>query len=280
MIEHKEPFNPQAYWEDRLRVHPDITGVGYLGLSPRFVEIQYYSRKLQVERALQRIGLTDLSNCSVLDVGSGTGIWLDFWHQHGAQHVTGLDFAQPSIHRLKREFPDDLIIQADLSVIPLPLNVTTRFDIISAFDVLLHIVDPDHLRRAIANLATHCTPGGWLIIFDPITCDRGYVPSVSYAIHNKVRSLAEYSKILTEHGFAIETIQPATVFLNNPLEATSHLAFLAYKACWKITRAWGRSNRLSQLIGPYAVKWDQIACHLCSGDSAPTAKILLARKLH
>ncbi|GLV55972.1 hypothetical protein KDH_28160 [Dictyobacter sp. S3.2.2.5] len=280
MVEHQESFNPQTYWEDRLRAYPGITGVGYLGFSPQFVEMQYYVRQLQVERILQQVGLTDLAQASVLDVGSGTGIWLDFWHRHGAKHVTGLDFAQPSIDRLKQQFPDDQVIQADLSVIPLPLAVTAQFDIISAFDVLLHIVDPDRLRCAIANLAAHCAPGGRLLISDPITCGHGYVPKFAYAVHNKVRTLAEYRAILMEYSFEIEVFQPATVFLNNPLEATSYLAFLAYKACWKITRLWGRSRRWSQLIGPHAARWDQIACRLCTGHRAPTAKVLLARKRH
>ncbi|HEY7417111.1 MAG TPA: hypothetical protein VH593_18130, partial [Ktedonobacteraceae bacterium] len=74
----KTPFDAQRYWEERLRAHPDITGVGYLGRSPRFVEMQYRSRKHQLEQALRQYQLSNLSGYSVLDVGSGTGIWLNF----------------------------------------------------------------------------------------------------------------------------------------------------------------------------------------------------------
>src|SRR6266487_2829871 len=116
MIEHEELFNPRHYWEQRLQAYPDITGVGYAGLSPKFVELQYRSRMRQVELALRHHGLADLSKHSVLDIGSGTGIWLNFWHQHGASQVVGLDFAQPSVDRLKAQFPDDVIAHADVSV--------------------------------------------------------------------------------------------------------------------------------------------------------------------
>ncbi len=109
MKDREELFNPQHYWEKRLLAHPDITGVGFLGLSPSFVEYQYHLRRYQVELILRHYGLADLRGRSVLDIGSGTGIWLDFWHRHRASSVAGLDFAQPSIDRLRIQFPNDLI---------------------------------------------------------------------------------------------------------------------------------------------------------------------------
>src|SRR6266849_3652130 len=121
MEEHVEQFNPHRYWEQRLQAHPDITGVGFLGRSPIFVEHQYRLRMYQVELILRHYGLTDLAGRSVLDIGSGTGIWLNFWHQHGASSVAGLDFAQPSIDRLRIQFPNDSIVQSDVSVVPLQM---------------------------------------------------------------------------------------------------------------------------------------------------------------
>ncbi len=279
MVEDEETFDPRHYWEERLRAHPDIKGVGYTSRSPQFLEQQYRSRMSQIELALRHYGLADLAGRAVLDIGSGTGIWLDFWHQHGVGRLVGLDFAQPSIDRLRTQFPGDLIVQADVSVAPLPLPDTMHFDVISAFDVLLHIVDPDGFRRTIANLAYHCAPGGWLIISDPIVRGRGYVPTRSYAVFNEVRSFAEYRDVLVAHGFTVDSIRPATVLLNNPLEASNRLAFLALSAWWKATGLWGRSNMLSSLVGPGAVKADQVACRLFSDGNSPTAKIIFARKL-
>src|SRR5258708_30410398 len=234
-----EIFDPHRYWEERLQAHPGITGVGCGGRSSRFLELQYQSRMRQVELALHHYGLTDLTESSVLDVGAGTGIWLDFWHRHRAERVVGLDFTQTSVDMLKTQFPGDLIVQADLSIIPLSLLDTMRFDIISAFDVLLHIVDPDGLRRAIANLADHCVSGGWLIISDAIVRGQGYVPTRTYAVHNRVRSLTEYREVLEAHGFVIDSIRPATVLLGNPLEAKNRLAYLAFLGFWKATGLWG-----------------------------------------
>jgi 2-polyprenyl-3-methyl-5-hydroxy-6-metoxy-1,4-benzoquinol methylase len=278
MVKQVETFDPLRYWEQRLQAHPGIAGVGYLGLSPKFLEHQYRSRMHQVELALRHYRLADLAGRSVLDIGSGTGIWLNFWHQHRVSRAVGLDFAQPSVDSLKAQFPDDLIIQADASVMPLPLPDTMRFDIISAFDVLLHIVDSDAFRRTIANLAHHSAPSGWLIISDPIVQSQGYVPNRSYAVHNKVRSITEYRDVLEAHGFVIDSVRPATVLLNNPLEAKNQLTFLALSAWWKATVLWGRSDKFASLLGPLAVKADQIACRFCSNGHSPTAKIIFARR--
>src|SRR5712691_3717049 len=279
MKDREELFNPQHYWEKRLLAHPDITGVGFLGLSLSFVEYQYHLRRYQVELILRHYGLTDLAGRSVLDIGSGTGIWLDFWHRHGASSVAGLDFAQPSTERLRKQFTNDLIVQSDVSVVPLSLPDTMHFDVVSAFDVLLHVVDPDSFRRAIANLAHHCKPGGWLMISDPILHGMGYIPTRSYAVHNRVRSIAEYRDVLALHGFAIDSIRPAAVLLNTPLEASNRLAFTALAVWWRATALWGKSDLLASLVGPITTRVDQLACRLYSAGNSPGSKIIVARKL-
>ena len=278
-MEYSETFDPLHYWEQHLQAYPGIKGVGYTSRSTKFLEQQYHSRMHQVELALRHYGLANLAGRSVLDIGSGTGIWLDFWHRHGVERAVGLDFAQPSIETLRARFPDDLIVQADVSKAPLPLSNNMRFDLISVFDVLLHIVDPAKLRSAIVNLAQHCVPGGWLIISDAIVQGQGYVPKRTYAVFNKVRPLGEYHDLLTANGFVIDSIRPATVLLGNPLEAPNRLAFLALSAWWKATGLWGRSKICSGLLGPGAVKADQVACRLFARGIAPTSKIIFARKL-
>jgi 2-polyprenyl-3-methyl-5-hydroxy-6-metoxy-1,4-benzoquinol methylase len=271
-------FNPRSYWEERLSSHPDITGVGFLGRSPQFLEQQYRARMHQVDLVLRHYSLGNLAGHSVLDVGAGTGIWMDFWHQHGAGSVAGLDFTVASIERLRTQFPDDLVVHADVSVVPLSLIENMRFDIISAFDVLLHIVDPILFQHAIANLSEHCAPGGLLIISDPIVQGYGYVPRYTYAVHNVVRSVSEYREVLLKHGFVIDSIWPTTVLLNTPLEAPNHLLFWVLSMWWKGTKCWGYSRLFTNLVGPLLIKADQFACRLCSEGKSPTAKLIIARK--
>lgn len=275
--QHESAFDARGYWEERLLANPGITGVGYLGRAPQFLEVQYRSRKQQLDKALRQYHLIDLSGCSVLDVGSGTGIWLDFWRQHGVARVVGLDFAQQSVDRLKEQFPDLMIVQADLSVSPLPLPEGSRYDIISAFDVLLHIVDPGGFRRAIANLAEHCAPSGWLILSDAIIQGQHYFPT-RHSTYDTVRTLASYREVLEANGFAIHAVRPATVLLNNPLEASNRLTFRAFLAFWKLSGLWGHSNLLSRLLGPAMLAAERLACRLYPDATTPGVKTIFARK--
>ncbi len=275
---HEVAFDPRLYWEQRLAAHPDITGVGHVARSSQFVQLQYRSRVEQLERALRQYGLTNLAHRSVLDVGAGTGIWLDFWKRHGAEQVVGLDFAQPSVDWLRKQFPQQTIVQADLTVSPLPLSADCHFDIISAFDVLLHIVTPDGFQRAIANLARHCAPGGWLLVFDAIVQGQGYVPGHQAYIHNKVRQLAEYRTVLEANGFLLQAVRPVNVLLNTPLEAPNRLAFWGLSANWKASRFWGRSRLLCPLLSPGMLAAERLACRLFAG-APPGSKMLVARKV-
>lgn len=278
-------FDAATYWEQRLGSHPDITGVGSLGRATKFVELQYRQRIRQLELGLRSQGLANISEYAVLDVGAGTGIWLDFWHRHGARKVAGLDFTQASVDMLKQRFPKDEVVRADLSVSPLPLADDARFDIISAIDVLHHIVDPAGFQRAIANLASHCVPGGWLIASEAIVEAHGYVrpglPSENDAVKtfDAVRTLGEYRDVLAANGFVINTIYPATVLLNNPLEAPNRLIYRALNVWWtRILRSWERSDLLIRLGGPALLWIDRFLCRICTGRIAPTAKLIFARK--
>jgi 2-polyprenyl-3-methyl-5-hydroxy-6-metoxy-1,4-benzoquinol methylase len=271
-------FDSATYWEQRLSSHRDITGVGFLGRSSRLNELQYRQRIRQLDRGLHSHGLANVSGRSVLDVGAGTGIWLDFWHKHDASYVTGLDFTQTSVDMLRVRFPKDQIVRADLTVKPLPLPDDARFDIISAIDVLHHIVDPAGFSQAIANLAQHCVLGGWLITSEPVVEGRGFVRPRLRTEHDTVRTLDEYRDVLETNGFVIDAIYPATILLNNPLEAPNRLIYRALSIWWKASKSWERSDLLVRLGGPTLLWTDQILCRICTGHTTPTAKLIFARK--
>lgn len=271
-------FDAATYWEQRLRSHPDITGVGFLGRSKQFLELQYRQRIRQLKSKLRSNGLTNISGYSVLDAGAGIGIWMDFWHRYGANKVAGLDITQTSVDMLKIRFPEDQVVRADLSVSPLPINEDAHFDIISAIDVLHHIVDPAGFSRAIANLAQHSVPGGWLITSETIVEGRGYVRPKLHTEHDTVRTLDEYRNVLEANGFVIHSISPATVLFNNPIEAPNRLIYRALNAWWRVSKRWERSELLVRLGGPLVLEIDRFLCRVCTGRTAPTTKLIFARK--
>src|SRR5262249_44629620 len=208
-----ERFDIRGYWEQRLREHPDVTGVGGAGLPPRFGALMYRARMREMARALRACGVQDLRGAAVLDVGSGTGIWLTFWRGRGAR-LTAIDFAEASVVALRSAFPDAIVVQADISEERPPLPSGSTFDLISACEVFLHVLDATGLDNAFGHLASLCAPGGLLVISDPIVSGTGYTPMRSSARYLTVRSASDYCSALTRHGFTVQAIRPATILLN------------------------------------------------------------------
>jgi SAM-dependent methyltransferase len=271
----------RRFWEERYTAHPDITGAGAVGNSPRFVEFMYAARMRQVERGLRSLRLSDLSSRRVLDVGSGTGAWLEFWRRHGVTQLAGMDFAAASAGTLRQRFPDCTIAQGDVCEAPFDLP-DRAYDVISSFEVLMHIFEPMRFRRAIVNLASYCVPGGWLVISDPIISGLHYVPTALNSNYVKYRSLGEYRETLDAAGFRVREVRPATVLLNSPLEARSRRAFAAQSRWWRLCR---KTQALLDAPWPVGglVWWsahqaDAVACSLSRGGFSPTSKLLFAQK--
>ena len=83
-----ESFDNRKYWETRLREHYSLAGVGYLRLGRRFNEWMYRVRGEVFDRVAAEL-LPSWSGKAVLDVGSGTGFYVERWLRLGAR-VTGL----------------------------------------------------------------------------------------------------------------------------------------------------------------------------------------------
>ena len=108
------PFDNRGYWESRLREHYSLAGVGYLRLGRRFNEWMYRIRGEVFDRVVGAVGSGEQgagsgwSGKSVLDVGAGTGFYVDRWRRLGAR-VTGLDLTDVAVDELSRCFPGRFI---------------------------------------------------------------------------------------------------------------------------------------------------------------------------
>jgi SAM-dependent methyltransferase len=276
-----ERFDIRRYWEQRLREHPDVTGVGGAGLPPRFGALMYRARMREMARSLRACGVQHLRGAAVLDVGSGTGIWLNFWRARGA-HLTAIDFAEASVVALRSAFPDAIIVQADISDERPPLPSGSSFDLISACEVFLHVLDAAGLEHALGHLASLCAPDGLLIISDPIVSGTGYTPVRSSARYLTVRSASDYCSALTRHGFTVQAIRPATILLNSPFEAPNEFMYMLLRRWWRLcvrsARWWAQSAILTKLVGGALLRADQLACRIWTHGATPTSKFIIARR--
>ena len=219
------PFDNKRYWETRLREHYSLAGVGYLRLGRRYNEWMYRVRGEVFDRVVERIAKSDeRRGWRVLDVGAGTGFYVDRWLRMGAT-VTGLDLTEVAVRELSRCFPAANFVQADIGA-PLggrPLGERLlspgSFDAVSAFDVLFHIVDDPAYARAFQNIAELLRPGGWFLWSDNFLRH----PTERVA-HQVSRSLAESTAAAEAAGFEIIERVPMFVLMNYPADTTSKLA--------------------------------------------------------
>jgi SAM-dependent methyltransferase len=188
-----------------------------------------YRLRAHVFQRVARGLAVDWSSARVLDVGSGTGFYVDQWHKLGVPKVVGLDITEKAVGELRQHFPGDQFFQVDIGGKELPPPVSRLlspaglapggFDAISAMDVLFHIVDDYEYAQAFRNIASLLKPGGWFI-----WSDNFLRHGTERVAHQVSRSLAESEAAVKAAGFEIVDRRPMFVLMNYPADSRSKLA--------------------------------------------------------
>jgi SAM-dependent methyltransferase len=258
-----ERFDAEGYWSDRLGREFSLEGVGYLGLGESYNRWMYAVRR-RVFRDVVK-GRVD-SSASVLDVGTGTGFYVELWRELGVRQVTGSDLTAVAVEELGKRFPDSNFLALDLTE-PLMREVGP-FDAISAMDVLFHIVDDDGYAQAIKNLVTMLAPGGILVLTENLLHGR-----TERGRHQTSRSFEAVVSLLTAAGFDVELRRPVFVLMNTPVDSDSALLEKSWKAVNILVR--GHSRR------GWAVGAALYPLELALGrllENGPSTEIVVCRK--
>jgi len=120
----------------------------------------------RVLAALRRSGLWPLGGKRILDVGCGTGYWMQRLIAWGAQpdHVAGIDLLRDRVCRAVRLCPQHIGLFCG-SAGALPFR-SAPFDLVLQFQVLTSILDPD-LRRCVADeMVRVLAPEGAILWYD------------------------------------------------------------------------------------------------------------------
>lgn len=198
----------KSYWEKRLGSNQNLRGVGHIDYSERYNSYLYCAKIRALLRAVNghRVRIKD---SEVLDVGSGTGFWINWYLQAGASHVTGVEISHSAAEKLAQKYQKAKVYKVDICK---ALPFKKQFNIINAFDVLYHITLDKEFKLALSNIAEHLAPGGYLFLTD-LFPRQDQSPAKHVCFH----SLSAYERVFTQNGFTILSIYPMYLLLNGML---------------------------------------------------------------
>lgn len=234
-------FDAGKYWQDRLGEHFDLIGVGFKRRSVAFNRWVYRVRTELLDDLFRRYEWA-IEGQAVLDVGCGTGFFIDHWSRRQASPIAGVDVTEVSIEKLTDRFPEAELFCADITAPD--LKVSGTFDYVSVFDVLYHVVDDRRFEQAVANLSRLCRPGAKVMVTDMFG-ER----TVEVVKHVRNRSLNCYTQVFSKEGFRLLDIKPLFFTLMPPSRLANRPAYWIGTLAWEALTFPARWEKLGEIIG-------------------------------
>jgi SAM-dependent methyltransferase len=272
-----QTYRPTDYWEKLLDDRFDLQSVGYPSLSLAFNSYLYRAMADSVERGLKRlVPSTDVFGpASILDVGSGTGFWIEFWLAKGTQQITGMDLTAKSVRALEQRYPQLTFYQKDIGE-PIQPDMIAAFDFVSAMSIVHHIPSQQRWEQALANLGDAVRPGGFLLLMDPILRYKWWGPPFNDSSNGFPRTIAEHMRVLNQKGVNLEFVTPTITLLANPVDTKSKLEFRLLGKWWALFSRIAQREQATRRIGGLVYAMDRLLSNL---NYMPTSKILFCRKV-
>jgi SAM-dependent methyltransferase len=242
-------FDARAYWETRLSRNPGREGVGHAGLGEGLNAWMYRLRRRAFLRELAPL-IDRLPSRRVLDVGSGTGFFIERWRELGAGPIVATDISDAAVARLAAAYPGVATARWTLGEVPPGELLGARFGAISAIDVLYHVLEDDAYARAFASLYELLEPGGTLVLTENFL--HGGELRVP---HQRSRTLERVEAVARSTGFEIVRRRPLFWLMNAPHDSTSRLHQLWWRGVAGVST---RSDAVGWALGA-ALYWPEVA---------------------
>lgn len=179
--------DPERYWGDRLDRHRGSRGTGHISYSESYNRWLYRAKGRALSRALRQAG----EPRQAIDIGSGTGWVVDQLASRGIS-ANGCDLVPEAVERLRDRHPgsDFSVVRVGRDALP---ATDSSVDLVTALDVLYHVVDDAEWRFSLDEIRRVLEPSGFAIVTDGFgqTTD-------SPAPHVKFRSRESWKEALTK----------------------------------------------------------------------------------
>lgn len=160
----------------QISEHRQLPAIGcpYDQLAPEYDTLWSTPDALAEDREImQRIAYT---GGRVLDIGCGTGLFLDHHPEAIRSRYVGVDPSAGMLHALRRKHPAAAVFRTSLERFAPSLRLTTTFDLILSLYGSPSYIQPEALLR---TCKAHLKPGGKLFLMF-------YAPGYSPATHRYI----------------------------------------------------------------------------------------------
>ncbi|GIV30544.1 MAG: hypothetical protein KatS3mg034_1119 [Vicingaceae bacterium] len=134
-------------------------------LSPNYTNLMMkYHYNLVENLIIEFLHDKNISKPNILDIGSGTGHWLEFYHQlYPDAKIIGLDISEVAVKQLNKKLKNKNI-EVMCFDISKSFNPGINFHIVNAIGVMFHIVEDIQWENAIENISKVLVEGGYFIV--------------------------------------------------------------------------------------------------------------------
>jgi SAM-dependent methyltransferase len=233
-----------------------VEQVGHPDMGSEFNRLAYDLRLHALVCALQKVACFPPPD-NIFEAAFGVGYYLKFWHSQHCRRVVGVDLSAQACQNATRHFPEFDLREGDLAEINQWedwLELVHSFAVVTAIDVIYHLVEEDAACRALCNVAQLVAPKGILVLTDKFAQLPHPVQEVSG--HVTRRCLDWYTALLKMQGLVLECTVPVFWCMDPPSRhnASSLTTTLAY-AIWGMMRSgikfWPHNGRVQNFFG----KW-------------------------
>ena len=249
-----------AYWRDLVRPSStdDLAQVGHPDMGTAFNRSAYALRLKALERALRDVSVEPRTAC-VFEAAYGTGFYLEYWRARGCKHVCGVDISEGACARGQINFPNYDLRVGDLATLDKQQDwreLLGRFDVVTAIDVIYHLVDDDRAALAMTHLAALLGAGGIMVLTEKPQGLDG--PRTEASIVRR-RPWRWYDDILGRRGLVREVTLPVMWGMDPPSRFAARTpSYRLSRALWVGMRAPLKlsgfvpsiQERLGSAIGP------------------------------
>ncbi len=219
-------YDPRSYWNALVTGDGRLSNVGQPALGV-YSSYAYRSRLRSLKKALEGV---DLGQMKVFEAAFGEGFYLAYRQSQRVPVVAGMDISEAATGAANAKFPQYDLRCGDLSC-KSDFAELGRFDVVTAIDVLYHIVDDKRWEQALRNLLSLVDDNGYFLFSDKVPRQGTY----QRFPHVRRRCLSMWDRVLSDAGFTIRRLIPVFVFMDDPIKCGEHpwLGFLSMQQ-WRV----------------------------------------------